>query len=94
MQGQREEDECEGRASDVTERHFAAFASALEGIIGAAALHDSEQAWMAYRAKQCDAIADFFRGSIARSARSRCFISLTRSHMRDLDELYETPLHH
>ena len=59
------------------------------------ALRDSQQAWLNYRQKQCEAVFDFWRsGTVAPSAELRCKIELTRSRMRDLDSLYEMPLHH
>lgn len=95
VSNQHDENICEGEAAGGTEQNFAAFYSALEGIVGSAGLRDSQQAWLDYRKKQCDAIFDFWRpGTIAPSASLRCDIELTRSRMRDLDELYEVPLHH
>ena len=95
VRNQRDENDCQSDAAGATERNFAAFYKALEGIIGNAALSDSQQAWLDYRKKQCDAVFDFWSpGTIAPSAELRCEIELTRSRMRDLDSLYETPLHH
>jgi uncharacterized protein YecT (DUF1311 family) len=92
---QQADDSCQGEAEAATERNFRAFYSALEGIVGSSALQDSQQAWLDYRKKQCDAVFDFWRpGTIAPSAKVRCEIDLTRSRMRDLDSLFDTPLHH
>jgi uncharacterized protein YecT (DUF1311 family) len=92
---QREENVCQGDAESATERNFAAFYSSLESIVGSGRLRDSQQAWVDYRNRQCDAIFDFWRsGTVAPSAAMRCKIELARSRMRDLDDLYEMPLHH
>ena len=92
---QRDDNICLDKAAAATERNFAGFYSALEGIVGSAGLRDSQQAWADYRKKQCDAIFDFWRaGTIAPSASLRCDIELTRSRMRDLEGLYDVPLHH
>ena len=90
-----DENDCQVEALRATERNFAAFLDALEGLVGRSPVEASQQAWLNYRAKQCDAIFDFFTpGTIGPSARTRCKINLTRSRMRDLDELFESTLHH
>ncbi|HEV2616722.1 MAG TPA: lysozyme inhibitor LprI family protein [Candidatus Acidoferrales bacterium] len=95
VMSQREEDSCQSDAAAATERNFSNFYNALEGIVGNKVLNESEPAWLNYRKKQCDAILGFFQpGTIAPSAALRCKIELTRSRMRDLDSLFETPLHH
>lgn len=92
---QRDENICQSDAETATERNFDAFYGALESIVGGGRLRDSQQAWVDYRNRQCDAIFEFWRsGTIAPSAEMRCKIELMRSRMRDLDSLYETPLHH
>lgn len=94
-QSQREENACQQAAERRTTRNYAAFASAVESVVGDTAWHKADQAWTSYRKSQCDAVFDFYRpGTIAPSARSRCMMELTRSRMRDLNTLFDTPLHH
>ena len=58
-------------------------------------LQASQDAWVGYRKKACDAVYDFFAGgTIRNSAQARCEIRLTRERMRDLNDFYETPLYH
>lgn len=91
---QRDENICQSDAATATERNFDAFYRSLENIVGSGRLRESQQAWVDYRNKQCDAIFEFWRpGTVAPSAEMRCKIELMRSRMRDLDSLYETPLH-
>ena len=90
-----DENNCQAEALRLTERNFATFVSALEGLVGRSTLVASQRAWLSYRTSQCDAIFDFFsRATIAPSAQTRCTIDLTRSRMRDLDGLFEGTLHH
>ena len=92
---QREENACEGAAADTTERNLSTFYNALEGIVGSAPVRESQRAWLNYRKTQCIAVFTFWRrGTIAPSAESRCQIALARSRMRDLESLFEVPLHH
>jgi uncharacterized protein YecT (DUF1311 family) len=82
-------------AADTTIQNYQRFLSALETIVARSTVLASENAWLRYRTAQCDAVFDFFRpGTKAGAARERCEISVTRSHMRELDDLFELPLHH
>ena len=50
---------------------------------------DSESAWQSYREKACAAMAYLYRGgSIIPLARGSCLLSLTWSHMDELQNLY------
>jgi uncharacterized protein YecT (DUF1311 family) len=92
---QHDDTMCQGEAAAATDRNLTVFVDALEGIVGTGALRASQQAWSSYRKAQCDAVFDFFHaGTIAPSARARCDIELARSRMRDLNVLYDGPLHH
>jgi uncharacterized protein YecT (DUF1311 family) len=94
-QNQREENSCQQAAESTTARNYAAFSTAVEAIIGDTIWRKANDAWTLYRKRQCDAVFDFYSpGTIAPSARSRCMVEVTRSRMRDLNSLYETPLHH
>src|SRR5689334_9580204 len=87
---QREETLCLRQAADTTERNLSTFYIALEGIVGNQTLRDSQQAWLSYRKRQCDAIFTFFgRGTIAPSAQIRCEMALARGRMRDLETLFD-----
>ena len=90
-----EENTCLAAALQATERNLLDFLDALEGIVGRRAVEASQRAWRTYRTTQCDAIADFYqKGTIAPSAWARCEIDLARSRMRELDGLFDGPLHH
>jgi uncharacterized protein YecT (DUF1311 family) len=63
--------------------------------VGPDAIAGSETAWLRYREKQCQAVFEFYRpGTIASAAQARCEIRLAESRMRDLNELFDGPLHH
>ena len=92
---QRDENACIRYATDTTDRNLASFVDALETIVGRPAVRDSEKAWLEYRSTQCQAVFDLFRpGTMAGAAQVRCEMRLARSRMRDLNELFETSLHH
>jgi uncharacterized protein YecT (DUF1311 family) len=65
----------------------------------ALALDGTEVVWEKYRVTACDALVKVYDigtvkhpGSAEPSARTRCLITLTRSRMRDLKQLYEPTL--
>jgi uncharacterized protein YecT (DUF1311 family) len=65
----------------------------------ALALDGTERAWEKYRTTECDVLDTTYDsgtvkhpGSSAPSARTRCLILLTRSRMRDLQQLYAPTL--
>src|ERR1700679_1411891 len=65
----------------------------------ALALDGTEVVWEKYRVTACDAMVKVYDigtvkhpGSTAPSAQTRCLITLTRSRMRDLKQLYEPTL--
>jgi uncharacterized protein YecT (DUF1311 family) len=95
-----DENVCLKSAVATTQTNFAAFYAALSELLtpdssNVQVLDESETAWTMYQGKACDAIDHFFRdGTIAPSATMRCVIRLTRSRMRDLNMLYDPPLHH
>lgn len=89
---------CTAQVADDADQNFAVFYENLKAIIGDDAqkkLQDSQDAWLDYRKKACDAVLDFYKsGTIRNSEYSRCQTRLTRQRMRDLDFLYDSPLHH
>jgi len=92
---QYESNICLSEAAEKTERNLNTFYNALEGIIGSAPLRESQRAWVNYRKTQCGAVHTYWRrGTIAPSAESSCQIELARSRMRDLESLFDVPLHH
>ena len=62
----------------------------------AAALARSEKTWLAYRTETCDDLMSPFwaGGTIQAPATLDCRLRLTRSHIADLDHLFNAPLHH
>jgi uncharacterized protein YecT (DUF1311 family) len=92
------DNQCIGQAASQTEKDFMTFYQNLKALLDEQARKDLEQAeqdWLSYRKKSCDAINQFFRDGSARFALvTRCEIQLTRSRMKDLDYLYNLPLHH
>jgi uncharacterized protein YecT (DUF1311 family) len=97
---QYDENICLGRVVETTATNFASFYAALAGLMSGDApslqtLEDSQIAWSDYQQKACHAIETLFRGgTILPSAGMGCVIQLTRSRMRDLNMLYDLPLHH
>ena len=97
---QREENECIESARQTAENDFNLYYKGLALALtpdpsNVTRLNEAQARWVEYRDKTCAAIREFYRGgSIQGSATARCEIGLTRSRMRDLETLYETPLHH
>jgi len=96
---QREETTCTAQAASAADHNLSIFFDNLKAIVGhdgaGKELEASQRAWIAYRKTTCDAIFEFYKGGSIRYAnQSRCEIRLTRERMRDLDYLYESPLHH
>lgn len=89
---------CIGQVKQQTEQDFATFFGNLKELLdstGQANLEDAQQAWLAYRQKSCTAIESLFQGGTGRLGfEARCEIQLTRSRMKDLDAIYNLPLHH
>lgn len=97
---QRDENECIVQVRQTADNDFRLY---YKGLALALApdpsnikrLDEAHASWVEYRDKTCAAIhALYSGGSIQESATARCEIQLTRSRMRDLEALYETPLHH
>jgi uncharacterized protein YecT (DUF1311 family) len=94
-----DENMCIGKVSDTTEQHFDTFYQNLLSLLAAdpnnqARLKAAQTTWLKYRDESCSAISDFYKGGTIRpSAVVRCQIALTRSRMRDLNNLYYIPLH-
>ncbi len=95
---QYEDTICTGQVAEAADRNLAVFYDNLKAIIGDNArekLQVSQEAWLDYRKKACEAVFEFYKGGTIRNAeQARCQTRLTRARMRDLDFLYETPLHH
>ncbi len=95
---QREDTICTAEAAQAADKNLIVFFDNLKALLpeqDQAKLQVSQDAWSDYRKKACDAVYAFYeKGSIRYSAQSRCEIHLTRQRMRDLDALYEMPLHH
>lgn len=89
---------CIGEVQQQTEKDFSTFYVNLRAILDESSeknLEDGQAKWVAYRDVTCQAIDDFFREGTARAGKvARCKIQLTRSRMKDLDEIYYLPLHH
>jgi uncharacterized protein YecT (DUF1311 family) len=100
-------DVCLNDARDETYKNYKQFFGALrEALIqsspndaNALALDGTEVVWEKYRVTACDAMVKVYDlgtikhpGSSEPSAQTRCLITLTRSRMRDLKELYAPTL--
>jgi uncharacterized protein YecT (DUF1311 family) len=100
-------DVCLNDARVETYKNYTQFFDALrEALIqsspndaNALALDGTEVVWEKYRVTACDALVKVYDigtvkhpGSAEPSARTRCLITLTRSRMRDLKQLYEPTL--
>ena len=100
-------DVCLNDARVETYKNYTQFFDALrEALIdsspndaNALTLDRTEVVWEKYRATACDAMVEAYDagtikhpGSVEPSARTRCLITLTRSRMRDLKELYAPTL--
>jgi uncharacterized protein YecT (DUF1311 family) len=100
-------DVCLNDARDETYKNYKQFFGALrEALIqsspndaNALALDGTEVVWEKYRVTACDAMVKVYDlgtikhpGSSEPSAQTRCLITITRSRMRDLKELYAATL--
>ncbi len=100
-------DVCLNDARVETYKNYTQFFDALrEALIqsspndaNALALDGTEVVWEKYRVTACDALVKVYDigtikhpGSTEPSAKTRCLITLTRSRMRDLKQLYEPTL--
>ncbi len=100
-------DVCLNDARVETYKNYTQFFDALrEALIdsspndsNALALDRTELVWEKYRVTACDALVEVYDigtikhpGSTEPSSRVRCLITLTRSRMRDLKELYAPTL--
>jgi uncharacterized protein YecT (DUF1311 family) len=100
-------DVCLNDARVETYKNYAQFFGALrEALIqsspndaNALALDGTEVVWEKYRVTACDAMVKVYDlgtikhpGSTEPSAQTRCLITITRSRMRDLKELYAPTL--
>jgi uncharacterized protein YecT (DUF1311 family) len=57
-------------------------------------LKKAQKEWEAYREDSCNALDELYKGGTIRgSAVTGCEVQLTRSRMRDLNNLYATVLH-
>jgi uncharacterized protein YecT (DUF1311 family) len=98
---------CLNDARVETYKNYTQFFGALrEALIesspndsNALALDGTEVVWEKYRVTACDALVKVYDlgtikhpGSTEPSAQTRCLITLTRSRMRDLKQLYEPTL--
>lgn len=100
-------DVCLNDARDETYKNYKQFFAALrEALIqssanddNALALDRTELVWEKYRVTACDAMVKVYDlgtikhpGSSEPSAQTRCLITITRSRMRDLKDLYAATL--
>jgi uncharacterized protein YecT (DUF1311 family) len=100
-------DVCLNDARVETYKNYTQFFDALrEALIdsspndsNALALDRTEVVWEKYRVTACDALVEVYDigtikhpGSTEPSSRTRCLITLTRSRMRDLKQLYAPTL--
>jgi uncharacterized protein YecT (DUF1311 family) len=98
---------CLNDARDETYKNYKQFFGALrEALIqssanddNALALDRTEVVWEKYRVIECDAMVKVYDlgtikhpGSSEPSAQTRCLITITRSRMRDLKDLYAATL--
>lgn len=95
---QYEETVCTAETAKTADTSLSAFYTNLKAILGSenqARLQESQNAWLQYRIKACDAVFELYKGgTIRNSEQARCETRLTRQRIRDLDYLYEGPLHH
>ncbi len=102
-----DQDVCLNDARVETYKNYTTFFDALrEALIqgspnddNALALDRTEVVWEKYRVTACDALVKVYDtgtvkhpGPIGPSAQTRCLITLTRSRMRELKQLYEPTL--
>ncbi|MGI9104212.1 MAG: lysozyme inhibitor LprI family protein [Terriglobales bacterium] len=89
---------CMANVLSQTERDFTVFYDHLEALLGtdpsSSDFYQAQKLWEDYREASCKAVERFHaNGTIAITAELRCRVALTRSRMRDLDDLYHTMLH-
>ena len=96
-QNQYDDNICTRQVAEAADRNLAVLFDNLKAIVGGDAqkkLQVSQDAWLEYRKKACDAVFEFYKdGTIRKAEQARCETRLARARMRDLDFLYETPLH-
>ncbi len=89
---------CMAEVATQTEKDFSTFYENLKAILdqpNQKNLEDAQTKWVVYRHATCQAIDEFFRQGTARVGMvERCEIQVTRSRMKDLDAIYNLPLHH
>jgi uncharacterized protein YecT (DUF1311 family) len=89
---------CISQVAQQTESDFATFYQNLKELLdstGQTSLEQAQQEWIVYRDRTCKAIDEFLRDGSARVGMvARCEIQLARSRMKDLDAIYNLPLHH
>lgn len=95
---QYEDNICTAEVAKAADKNMTVFYDNLKATLGPEsqkALEESQAAWLQYRTKACGAVYEFYKdGSIRYAEHARCETLLTRGRMRDLDYLYESPLHH
>lgn len=95
-----EDEFCITEIATQTEKDFSIFYENLEAILNLNPtnqknLEDAQAKWVVYRDATCQAIDNFFQQGTARVGMvARCEIQVTRSRMKDLDAIYNLPLHH
>jgi uncharacterized protein YecT (DUF1311 family) len=89
---------CISQVAQQTENDFATFYQNLKELLDSTSqtsLEQAQQEWIVYRDRTCKAIDEFLRDGSARVGLvTRCEIQLSRSRMKDLDAIYNLPLHH
>lgn len=94
---QYEDNVCTAEVAKAADKNMTVFYDNLKALLSPEsqeALHESQAAWLEYRSKACGAVYEFHKsGSIRYAEQARCETGLTRERMRDLDYLYEGPLH-
>ena len=96
-QSQYEDTACSAQVARAADQSLVVFFENLKAILPSDAqstLQDTQQAWLNYRKKACEAVFEFYKdGTIRNSEQARCEIRLIRQRMQDLDFLYYGPLH-
>jgi uncharacterized protein YecT (DUF1311 family) len=89
---------CITEVATQTDKDFSTFYENLKAILdqpNQKNLEDAQTKWVVYRDATCQAIDEFFRQGTARVGMvARCKIHVIRSRMKDLDAIYNLPLHH
>ena len=87
---------CLSKANDATTTNYKAYTQALRLLLASQAQPEFDQAqtaWEQYRKLQCSAAYALFKGgTIAPSMELSCNLLLMRSHLRELNAIYETTL--